>query len=66
MSNCNKKKKNIRFVEAHFMNSAAKFQLYPPYSLWEDAFFIFFHNINLSVAMTTNQIEVFGLKWYVW
>ena len=50
------------FVEANVMNIAANFQLYAPYSFWGDAFLIFFHKLNLSVAMTTNQTEVFGLK----
>ena len=57
MSNDNK---NILFIEANIMYSAAKVQLYPPYSFWEYAFFIFFHKTNLSVAMRPNQIEVFG------
>ena len=58
MSNGNKN----HFVEATVMNIAAKFQLYPPYSFCGDDLLIFFHNVNVSVAMTTNQIEVFGLK----
>ena len=46
-------------VEAIVMNIAANFQLYFPYSFWGDAFAILFHKINFSVAMTTNEIEVF-------
>ena len=40
-------------------------QLYSPYNFWVDDFFIVFRKFNISVAMTTNQIEKFALRWYV-
>ena len=52
--------KNIFFVEANVMNISAKFQLRPPYGLWEDAFFYYvFRKFSLSVAMETSQIQRF-------
>ena len=44
-------------VEANVMNIFGKFQLQPPLWLLEMIFFLFFHEIILSVAMTTNQIQ---------
>ena len=58
--------KNIFFVEANAMNNSAKFQLYPPYGFSGVDFLIFFRKFSLFVAMDTNQIERFGLKWDVW
>ena len=49
--------KNILFVEA-VKNISAKFQLYPPYGLWGDDFWIFFLKFSLLVAMATNKMQV--------
>ena len=45
---------------------SAKFQLHPPYGFWGDDFWIFFREFILSVAMATNQIQLFGQNSYVW
>ena len=58
--------KNAIFVEANVMNISAKFQLYPPYGFWGEHFSILFRKFSLSVVMATNQIQLFGQKWYVW
>ena len=38
MSNSNKK---LSYVEANIIHIYAKFQLHPPYSFWEEDFWIF-------------------------
>ena len=48
------------------MNHSAKFQLYPPYSFRGVDFLRCIRKFNISIAMATNQIERFGLKWYTW
>ena len=63
MSHGNKK---VLFVEVNVMNISTKFQLHPPYGFWGDDFLIFFRKFNLSVAMTTNQIQWFGQNSYGW
>ena len=50
--------KKISFVEVNVINNSTKFQLYFPYLFWGDDILIFFHKFNLSVAMTTNQIQM--------
>ena len=56
--------KNILYVEANVMNMYAKLQLHPPYSFWEEDFWIFFRKFTLYVAMATNQIQRFGQNSY--
>ena len=58
--------KNAIFVEANAINISVKFQLYPTYGFWGDDFFSIFLNFRLLVAMTTDQIQRFGQKWYAW
>ena len=59
--------KNVTFVEANVMNISAKFQLHLSYVFWRDGFWIFFmREFILSVAMATNQIQLFGQNSYVW
>ena len=50
------------------MNISAKFQLYPPVLASEMLLFEYFSQNLFSrlVVMTTNQIERFGQKVYVW
>ena len=55
--------KNIFFVETSAMNNSAKFQLYPHMASEELNFFYFFYKFSSLVAIATNQIERFGLKW---
>ena len=47
------------------MNISVKFQLHPPYDFWDD-FWEFVRKFSLSVAMTTNQIQQFEQKSYIW
>ena len=50
-------------VEANVMNMYAKFQLHPPYDIWED-FWIFVRKFTLYVAMAISQIQRFGQNSY--
>ena len=59
MSNGNK---NTLFVEANVINMSAKFQLHPLMASEEIVFEYFFREFNLSVAMATNQIHMFGKR----
>ena len=54
--------KNTTYVEPNVVNNSAKFQLHPPYGVWDD-FLIFFRKFSLSFAMATNQIQRFGQKY---
>ena len=58
--------RNTIYVAANVMNIYAKFQLHPPYGLWEEDFWIFFRKFNLSVAMASNQNQRFGQNSYDW
>ena len=62
MQNSNK---NTVYVEHNNTNIYAKFQL-PLYDFWEDLkiFLIFFRKFNISVAMATNQNQLFGQNLY--
>ena len=42
--------KNTIYVEANVMNIYAKFQLHPPYGIWEEDFWIFFFE-NLAFRL---------------
>ena len=44
------------------MNNSVTFQLNPPYFFLGVDFLNMFLQINISVAMVTNQINGFGLK----
>ena len=48
MSNSNK---NGIFVEANVINISVTFQLYPPYGVWGDEFFIFFSNVSFRLPL---------------
>ena len=56
MSNSNK---NTIYVEANIINIYAKFQLHPPYGVWEEDFWMFLspRKFSLSVAMATSQSQ---------
>ena len=54
------------FVEAYVMNISAKFQLIPLTASEEMNFECFFREFILSVAIATNQIQLFGEDSYVW
>ena len=63
---CEQRQEKRNFVEANTMNNSAKFQFYPLMASEELMFLYFIRKVSLSVAMATNQIEGFGLNWYVW